>query len=144
MVCLSSTWAESFLRRIGHVKHKATKVARKLPDIFTETKQAFLQRVKSEVETWNIPLAFIINWDQTGSRLVPVSQWTMERKGATQVAFIGQEDKREVIVLMSITASGVLLPFQIIYQGKTGGCHAKVTFPSDWNITQRVTGAMSQ
>ena len=37
---------------------------------------------------------------------------------------------------MSVTASGILLPFQVIYQGKTIGCHAKVTFPNDWNITQ--------
>ena len=50
-ICLSSTWAESFLRRIGYVKRKATKAARKLPDDFPEVKQAFLQRVKSEVET---------------------------------------------------------------------------------------------
>ena len=29
LICLSSTWAESFLRRIGYVKHKDTKAARK-------------------------------------------------------------------------------------------------------------------
>ena len=47
-ICLSSTWAETFLHRIGYVKHKATKAARKLPDDFPEVKQAFLQRVKSD------------------------------------------------------------------------------------------------
>ena len=103
---------------------------------FPKVKQAFLQRVKSEVETWNIPHALIINWDQTGSKLVPVSEWTIEREGTKQVAIIGQEDKREVTVLMSITAFGDLRPFQVIYQEKTVGCHAKVTFPNDWNITQ--------
>ncbi len=30
----------------------------------------------------------------------------------------------------------MLLPPQVIYQGKTHGCHAKVTFPSSWHITQ--------
>ena len=60
----------------------------------------------------------------------------MEREGTKQVAIIGQEDKREVTVLMSVTASGILLPFQVIYLGKAIGCHAKVTFPNDWNITQ--------
>ena len=135
-ICLSSTWAESFLCRIGYVKRKTTKAAHKLPDDFPEVKQAFLQRVKSEVETWNILHALIINWDQTGSKLVPASEWTMEREGTKQVAIIGQEDKRKVTVLMSVTASGILLPFQVIYQGKTIGWHAKVTFPNDWNITQ--------
>ena len=37
---------------------------------------------------------------------------------------------------MSVTASGILLLFQVIYLGKTIGCHTKVTFPNDWNITQ--------
>ena len=64
-ICLSSTWAELFLRRNGYVKCKATKAAHKLPDDFPEVKQAFLQRVKSEVETWNIPHVLIINWDHT-------------------------------------------------------------------------------
>ena len=118
------------------MKLKATKAAHKLPDDFSEVKQAFLQRVKSEVETWNIPHVLIINWDQTGSKLVPVSEWTMEREGTKQVATIGREDKREVTVLMSVTASGIPLSFQVIYLGKTIGCHAKVTFPNDWNITQ--------
>ena len=118
------------------MKCKDTKAAHKLLDDFPEVKQAFLQRVKSEVETWNIPHVLIINWNQTGSKLVPVSEWTMEREGTKQVAIIGQEDKREVTVLMSVTASGILLPFQVIYRGKTIGCHAKVTFPNDWNITQ--------
>ena len=118
------------------MNHKAIKAARKLPHDFQEAKQAILQRVKNEVETWNISRGLIINWDQTGSKLVPVSEWTIERVGTKQVAIIGQENKREVTVLISITASGGLLPFLAIYQRKTVGCHAKVTFPNDWNITQ--------
>ena len=84
---------------LEYVKNKATKAARKIPDDFPEVKHAFLQRVKSEVETWNIPHALIINWDQTESKLVPVSEWTMEREGTKQVPIIGQEDKREVLFL---------------------------------------------
>ena len=48
---------------------------------------------------------------------------------------VGKEDKREITVLLSVTASGHLLPPQVIYQGKTVGCHAKITFPDDWHIT---------
>ena len=36
---------------------------------------------------------------------------------------------------MAITASGGLLPPQLIYQGKTNGCHPKITFPEKWNVT---------
>lgn len=76
-----------------------------------------------------------MNFDQTNSKLVPVSDWTMEKEGSNQVAIVGKEDKREITLLLTITASGYLLPPQVIYQGKTPGCHAKVTFPESWAIT---------
>ncbi len=31
------------------------------------------------------PSSLIINWDQTGTHFVPVSQWTMDVKGARRV-----------------------------------------------------------
>ena len=43
--------------------------------------------------------ALIINWDQTGSKLVPESEWTMAKQGTKQVAVVGKEDKREITVL---------------------------------------------
>ena len=82
-----------------------------------------------------IPLDLVVNWDQTSSKLVPVSNWTMEIQGTRQVPVVWKDDKREITVLFSISASGTLLPPQVIYQGKTTGCHAKVTFPADWHIT---------
>ena len=42
-------WTESFLRRRGYVKRKATKAARKLPPNFEDLKSVFLQRIRSEV-----------------------------------------------------------------------------------------------
>ena len=66
-------WAETFLRHKGYVKGKATKAARKLPPDFPAVKLAFLQRIKDEVEKNSIPHDLIINSDQTGSKLVPVS-----------------------------------------------------------------------
>ena len=66
---------------------------------------------------------------------MPVGEWTIAGEGSKQVPVMGKEDKREITVLLAISASGVLLPPQVIYQGKTPGCHAKITFPSDWNVT---------
>ena len=96
---------------------------------------AFLEKIRSEVQENGISPDLIINWDQTGSKLVPVGEWTMAGEGSKQVPVVGKEDKREITVLLAISASGVLLPSQVIYQGKTPGCHAKTTFPSSWNIT---------
>ena len=63
----------------------------------------------------------------------------MEKEGARQVAIVGKEDKREITVLLSVAASDDMLAPQVIYQGKTEGCHAKVTFPEDWNVTHSET-----
>ena len=81
-----------------------------------------------------IPLELIINWDQTSCKLVPISDWAMER----QVPVVSNEDKREVTALLSITASAMVLPPQVIYKGKTECCHAKITFPEDWNMTHSI------
>ena len=129
-------WAESFLKRRSYVKRKATKAARKVPHNFDDLKAAFLQRIRDEIEQHAIPPSLVINWDQTGSKLIPVSQWTLAKQGSRQVPVIGKDDKREITVLLAVSASGTLLPPQVIYAGKTQGCHAKITFPRGWHITR--------
>ena len=37
--------------------------------------------------------------------------------------------------MLTVTASGKLLPVQIIYEGKTLACIPKITIPSDWHVT---------
>ena len=59
----------------------------------------------------------------------------MAKEGSKQVPVVGKEDKREITALLAVTASGTLLPPQLIYQGKTDGCHPKISFPADWNVT---------
>ena len=59
----------------------------------------------------------------------------MAEEGVKQVPVVGKDDKREITALLAATASGKLLPPQLIYQGKTTGCHPKVTFPEKWNVT---------
>ena len=81
-----------------------------------------------------IPLELVINLDQTGSKLVPASQWTLADEGFRQVDVIGVEDKREMTVLLAITLAGKLLPPQVLYTGKTTKCHPVVEFPADWGV----------
>ena len=116
-------------------KKWATKAARKLPVDFPELKLTFLKRIQEEVRSKAIPLELLFNWDQTGVKLVPVSSWTMAQSGSKQIPVVGLEDKREITVLLAATAAGTLLLPQVIYQGKTTGCHAKVAFPDKWHIT---------
>jgi hypothetical protein len=74
-----------FLYRHGYVKRKATKAARKLPPDFPDIKLGFLQRIKDEVVTNSIPLALVLNFDQTSL----VSEWTMEKQSTVdRVIFV--------------------------------------------------------
>jgi hypothetical protein len=43
-----------------------------------------------------------------------------EVKGAKQVFNLGKENKRQFTVIGSATVGGVLLPLQVVFQGKTG------------------------
>lgn len=87
------------------------------------------------MEEHSIPKDLVINWDQTGTKLVPVNSWMLEDKGSKQVAVVGKDNKRKITSLLAVSADGALLPPQVIYKGNTSGCHAKVTFPADWNVT---------
>jgi len=48
-----------------------------------------------------------MNWDHTGVNIVPGSQWTLEERGAKRVEFTGVDDKRQIIVVICATASGI-------------------------------------
>ena len=44
----------------------------------------------------DIPMELILNWDQTGIKIVPSSTWTMERQGSKRVEAVGVNDKRQI------------------------------------------------
>ncbi|KAJ7704109.1 hypothetical protein B0H17DRAFT_886225, partial [Mycena rosella] len=44
---------------------------------------------------------------------------TWNQRGAKQVATVGQEEKRALMLVPSISASGVLLPMQAVFNGRT-------------------------
>ena len=132
---LKKSWAFSFLKRCGYVKRKATRTARKVPGDFEEVKKAFLQRVSESIQDYNIAPSMVVNFDQTGCKMIPVSDWTLEVEGTKQVDMIGRDDKREITLLLAISLAGKLLPPQIIYAGKTSRCHPSVNVPDRWNIT---------
>ena len=76
----------------------------------------------------------VINMDQTAINLVPFSSWTMDERGKNKIVIKGVEDKREITALLAVTLSGVLLPPQLLYEGKTDRCHPHVNFPLNWDI----------
>ena len=81
----------------------------------------------------------VINLDQTGTKMVPVSNWTTEEQGTKQVEVICLDDKREITVVLAISLSASLLNPQVIYAGKTQRCHPDTSIPPGWNISHSVS-----
>ena len=102
---------------------------------FQRLKEEFLQDVVTTVEMEEIPSELILNWDQTGIKIVPSNTWTMEKQGTKRVDIAGANDKRQTTAVLCGSLVGDFLPIQVIYQGKTPRCHPKYQFPPDWNIT---------
>ena len=135
-VCLNKHWAHYILGRMNYVKRRATTAKSKhsVADL-AELKQSFLDDVHSIVTMEEIPPELIWNWDQTKIKLVPLSNWTMEQKGAQRVEIVGINDKRQITAVFCGTLTGDFLPIQLIYQGKSPHCHPRYNFPLEWHIT---------
>ena len=132
---LTSNWAKRLMSRMGLVKRKATTTVKITPNMFEDLKKQFLDDIETVSKFEGIPKDLVINWDQTAVRYVPVSNWTQEVKGAKRVEIVGTDDKRQITATLTVTASGEMLPAQMIYGGKTPACLPKVDFPKGWHIT---------
>ena len=95
----------------------------------------FLNDVVATVTMKEIPAELILNWDQTGIKVVPSSTWTMEERGVKRVEMVGVNDKRQITAVFCGSLTGDFLPVQVIYKGKTPRCHPHFTFPPGWHIT---------
>ena len=82
-----------------------------------------------------IPEELILNWDQTGIKIVPCSTWTMDVQGSKRVEAVGVNDKHLITAVFRGSLAGDFLPIQVIYQGTTDRCHPHYQFLSDWDIT---------
>ena len=81
-----------------------------------------------------MPSFLIVNSEEIGLKLIPQSEWTMEKERTKRVPIKGLDDKREVTVLLTITPSGDYLPPQVLCKGTTECCHPVYTFPAGWDI----------
>ena len=137
-VDLSKGWAQYLLKRMGYVKRKATSKAKVTVDNFAEIKADFLLEIKHVIAMDEIPTQLVINFDQTGLNIVPVSDWTMEVEGAKRVEVAGKNT-----AVLGGSCVRDFLPPQIIYEGKTPRCLQSMTFLKSGILhTQLTTGPM--
>ena len=76
----------------------------------------------------------IINFDQTGAKIITVNEWSLEVKGSKQVDTVTLDDKREIIVLLAVLFQEKFFLPQVIY-ARTTRCHPSVSVPDGLHVT---------
>lgn len=135
----------SFPEKVEFQKRRVTSTSKVSPTNFDEHKNNYLCDIWSIVKMEDIPDSLILNWDQTGVKIVPTSSWTMEKTGTKRVESAAADDKRQITGVFVGSLAGDFLPIQVIYQGSTRRCIPKnVNFLRNgiW-LTQKIIGAMS-
>jgi hypothetical protein len=90
-------------------------------------------RVATLCKTEGIPPELVCNLDQTAIHFRPSTEQTYEVKGVKEVKCLGKDDKRQITAVVSSTASGELVPLQLVFQGKT-----KAVVPKDEDAKRAV------
>ena len=127
-------WAKYLMTWMGLVKRRASTAAKTSIKNFEEVRKLFLHEVKTVADLEEIPEDLIIHFDQTGIKYIPTSSWTLEKEGSKRVEIVGKDDKRQITAVLGCSMSGNILPFQLIYEGKTPRCFPNFEFPKDWDI----------
>lgn len=79
-------------------------------------KQHFLEDIVMTVEIEEIPAEMILNWNQTGIKIVHSSTQTMDGQGSMRVEVAGVNDKRLITATFCVSLVGDFLPVQVICQ----------------------------
>ena len=106
------------------------------PGLLKEVKLNYQRQIKL-LQSWNdFPDDLIINFDQTPLSYVSSPNHTLEVQGVTSVPLVGKGKKKQITGTFTVTKSGLFLPMQVIYEGKTDRCHPRgIEFPQGFNVT---------
>ena len=85
--------------------------------------------------TYNIPDELILNIDQTPSKYVPTENVTMAETGSKHILRKSRNNERGITGTLSETNTGKILPFQLIYTGKTASSLPSVEFPNGFCLS---------
>ena len=129
---LTEDWARHLLKSMEWVKRRGTTGKVEPSEKFLqEEKFSYQREISRIILNHDIPLDLVLNLDQT-----PLSygKYTFCLKGTTTVSIKGVDDKRQITATFTVSASGVFLPIQLIYQGKTKRCLPKFKFPKEFYV----------
>ena len=93
------------------------------PGLLKEVKLKYQREIQSIQKRHNIPDDMILNFDQTPLSYVSSPGHTLHFKGASNVPLVGKGKKKQITGTFTVSKSGIFLPMQLIYEGKTERCH---------------------
>ncbi|KII82827.1 hypothetical protein PLICRDRAFT_70158, partial [Plicaturopsis crispa FD-325 SS-3] len=116
----TESWVRKFLyANLKWTMRSATRAAQKLPPNAEDLcREQFLRLVLAARDCVIEHGGFHVNIDQTNVIYQPANSRTFEEVGSKQIAVVGQEEKRAFTLVVGVSGSGDLLPFQAIYAGK--------------------------
>ena len=129
-------WARHLMKSMEWVKRKGTtgKVERS-EKFLQEEKFSYQSEISRIILNRDIPLDLVLNLDQTPQSYVSSGMYTFCLKGPATVPIKGVDDKRQITATFTVSASGVFLSIQLIYQGETKRCLPKFKFPKEFHVT---------
>jgi len=110
-------------------KHSGTQAGQKLPADAKEQMEVCAFRLAIAIADHDIPDKCIVNGDQTGNTFSQSGQSTYAETGTKQVTVVRKEDKRAFTIMVGISMSGEVLPFQVIYTGHSVNSLLKLNQP---------------
>ena len=140
-ISLSHQWRRNVLYRMEQEGKKmcrrkaTTKKILVNPGLLKEANLHFQRQIKQMEEWHQIPDYPIITFNQIPLSYVCSPRHTLHFKGVKSVPLVEKGKSKQVTGTFSYTKSGILLPMQLIYQGKTNRCHPTgIEFPEGFNI----------
>ena len=128
---LGSGWCQRFWKRHNLVARIPTTKMRGFPADFEAKKATYLRVGTSLIAEHNIPPDLVFGLDETSVQFVSNCKKTRAKKGVKKVRLLGiGEEKACITVTLCVTETGLVLPPQLIFCGKTARCHPK-TPPSN-------------
>jgi len=117
---LSRRWVRQWLRKKCNFTYKkGTTSGQKLPADWQAQVETMIDRATGMVVRHNVEHpSLVINWDQSAVMLVPAAKSTYHHRKNKHVSITGQDEKRQITMVVGGTLEGDLLPFQLIFAGQ--------------------------
>ena len=106
------------------------------PGLLKEANLSFQRKIKTLQAMHRVSEDLILSLDQTLLSYVCSACHTLHEKGAKSVPLVGKGKKKQITATFTVTMSGLFLPMQLIYEGKTPRCLPQgISFPDNFNLT---------